>query len=1128
MYDTENKPNDLVQDSREIRVFLSSTFKDMNAERDALMTQVFPELRRFCAERMVSFTEIDLRWGVTEEASKNGRTVEICLEEIDHCRNHPPFFIGFLGERYGWIPRHDELKEYWKQRGVSVKAPVYAERIEQALDAGIGVTELEMRYGFLDGQATEIQAKVFLRDPQLTEQLAAQGSHSDFYDFIQDTNPPYKDTDARDAVKTEKLHTLKSKIRTLQALIGIDGYSTIESFTEGVKHYLTSEIERLYPLTKASNAAEQNTRSHAIYAQSRLIAYVPNNEINAVIHEKLNNAWAQASPHRLVHVNGASGLGKSALLAYLANSLQNNAWAHSHFIGADGDRSLDGWRERALNALVATGAYQRPEKAPPADQRWEQLGTALGEVQRKLNQPIVLILDALDQLDASNIADELHKLMLPPQTAVLLSSTPEIHLKNAAQVKIRAMNLKQRHKAIHLFTKDKYRKELNQAQTLQIAKAKACCNPLFLRLVLDELRLYALHDTLDDTIKSLLNIEDVASLFTHLLKQINRDFARSGHKTLAHDAARYLALSWRGLHQADLATTLGSANNPDERLPDAILSPLLARLDPFVLRDNGKTRLMHAALLKPLQEEDEQTAGVRQRMVACLNSDMPDHLIERIYQWSKLDDRTGLLSLQGMGTLEQAIVLQRLAPELFNHVFYQLHAHYQPLSEDLAEVAQAWSGALYLREWQNEKRFGDVLAFQNGFPQVSDLGRPLLQDLVRASTAVLGFQHAFVANTRNNLGVLYKEQGHYEAALDEFEYVITIIEQTQGFLSPTLAVSFSNLASVYQILGQFYDALPLFKRALDIRERTLELPHLDIATSLDNLAGWYLNMGEIIEAKASRFDQVQHTKALHEANELYAKALPLLMRALNIRSQKLGLDNMHPSLAHSLHNIAGLYRNQKKFDDALSYQRRSLELSTLTLGSQHPIVATSLNSLAGLYQAKGEYSDAHSYFECALAISEQVLGDKHPDVAMILFNQATLYMVQKNDNEALPKLKRAVTIYEHVLGDEDPKVIAILDAIAVIYQKNEQYKLAVPYLERVVIGLKKTPNTDPLELELKLSNLAAAYFKLKDFEKALPLYEEALTINEHEMGAQHPQTLNLKQIVSFIRDLLATHKNKSN
>ena len=87
---------------RNIRVFVSSTFQDMSAERDELVSRVFPVLTQKAAKRKVSLTVIDLRWGITEEESKMSKVVEICLEEID--KSHP-FFIGLLGNRYGWIPK---------------------------------------------------------------------------------------------------------------------------------------------------------------------------------------------------------------------------------------------------------------------------------------------------------------------------------------------------------------------------------------------------------------------------------------------------------------------------------------------------------------------------------------------------------------------------------------------------------------------------------------------------------------------------------------------------------------------------------------------------------------------------------------------------------------------------------------------------------------------------------------------------------------------------------------------------------------------------------------------------------------------------------------------------------------
>lgn len=50
-----------------IRLFVSSTFRDMHAERDHLNRLAFPELRARCLRRGVEFSAIDLRWGITAD-----------------------------------------------------------------------------------------------------------------------------------------------------------------------------------------------------------------------------------------------------------------------------------------------------------------------------------------------------------------------------------------------------------------------------------------------------------------------------------------------------------------------------------------------------------------------------------------------------------------------------------------------------------------------------------------------------------------------------------------------------------------------------------------------------------------------------------------------------------------------------------------------------------------------------------------------------------------------------------------------------------------------------------------------------------------------------------------------------
>lgn len=98
---------------RTFRVFISSTFSDLVAERNALARWVFPKLKAFCQERGYRFQAVDLRWGIAEEAGADQRTVPICLEEIRRCRDISPRpnFLVLLGDRYGWRPPPSVISE---------------------------------------------------------------------------------------------------------------------------------------------------------------------------------------------------------------------------------------------------------------------------------------------------------------------------------------------------------------------------------------------------------------------------------------------------------------------------------------------------------------------------------------------------------------------------------------------------------------------------------------------------------------------------------------------------------------------------------------------------------------------------------------------------------------------------------------------------------------------------------------------------------------------------------------------------------------------------------------------------------------------------------------------------------
>ena len=67
----------MIQPGRTFRAFVSSTFSDLKAERNALQTYVFPRLRELATDHGCRFQAIDLRWRVKEEAALDELLVEV-------------------------------------------------------------------------------------------------------------------------------------------------------------------------------------------------------------------------------------------------------------------------------------------------------------------------------------------------------------------------------------------------------------------------------------------------------------------------------------------------------------------------------------------------------------------------------------------------------------------------------------------------------------------------------------------------------------------------------------------------------------------------------------------------------------------------------------------------------------------------------------------------------------------------------------------------------------------------------------------------------------------------------------------------------------------------------------------
>ena len=102
------------------QIFVSSTFKDMHIERDLIQTKLSPDLNEKAYQKRIEGIKFqDLRWGIDtdieNEEEKDKKILEGCLDEIE---NNRPYFMVLVGDRYGWIPDNDLVKETGVRYGI--------------------------------------------------------------------------------------------------------------------------------------------------------------------------------------------------------------------------------------------------------------------------------------------------------------------------------------------------------------------------------------------------------------------------------------------------------------------------------------------------------------------------------------------------------------------------------------------------------------------------------------------------------------------------------------------------------------------------------------------------------------------------------------------------------------------------------------------------------------------------------------------------------------------------------------------------------------------------------------------------------------------------------------------------
>jgi nephrocystin-3 len=592
--------------SRLVRVFISSTFRDFMGERDELVKRVFPELRRRCKARFVELLEVDLRWGITEEQSKSGETLRICLQEIDRCRpSAPVFFIGMLGERYGWIPPEDYYPE-------SVTKDPELKWVKKHI-GGKSVTELEILHGVLNNNVMRDKAFFYFRNDGYEKRHWPE--IAEHHEGIVPPLTPEDFTNAKSenpAADEAKQQQLKKDICDASLAWDPRPYETPEELGKMVFQDLADAIDRIFPEDAVPGELERQALEHESFGESRARGYVP----RLGLFEGLDRILEQPAPSVRV-VTGESGGGKSALFAAWLQKRRGELPPRTfvHYIGGTPESSTA--RSIVLRLMETIRSWGLVKERVPDDfgEAVQLLPEWLGLAGDGQDRGILIVLDALNQLESPH--DQtlwwLPK-QLPAGVRLLVSTLP-----GPAEEELKSRGLMEEYLFVPALRDEEkkliiasylalFSRTLEQKHVTRLMGAPQTANPLFLKVVLDELRIRGRYEVLGNMISRMLKAKDPVGLFKQVL--VNLEEYDKERPNLVRDALGYLATARRGLTESELLQLLSSSGNPaNEPLPRSIWSPLYLALEESLVSRNGRLGFFHDFLRQAVEQEylDEES-----------------------------------------------------------------------------------------------------------------------------------------------------------------------------------------------------------------------------------------------------------------------------------------------------------------------------------------------------------------------------------------------------------------------------------------------------------------------------------------------------------------------------------------
>jgi CHAT domain-containing protein/tetratricopeptide (TPR) repeat protein len=256
---------------------------------------------------------------------------------------------------------------------------------------------------------------------------------------------------------------------------------------------------------------------------------------------------------------------------------------------------------------------------------------------------------------------------------------------------------------------------------------------------------------------------------------------------------------------------------------------------------------------------------------------------------------------------------------------------------------------------------------------------------------VLGNEHPKVAITLDQLGLSAYDQGRFADAEQYATRAVSILEGNFPGDRTDLILALNNLARTYDAQCRYERAEETYQRALSLSEAAFGPDHLYVASELTNLGIIYWRQHKNSEAESydraaldiysRQLDSNDVTMvyvlralgAVCEEQSRFPEAEESHRRALAIDSAVYGMS--HPYTAIDLSNMGSFYLRVKKLPLAERYLSCAVSSLEEATGPDHPDLASLLSNLSDVYREEGRWDEARSLERRAYRIRRENFRD---------------------------------------------------------------------------------------------------------------------------------------------------------